>query len=396
MNKKLKKMMGIEILFFVNAGFYSFIGLQIWEKDSTANTLYLYFLITLLLRMIIVPIGSLFVIKNKSKLLMVFAFLSAFGLALVNIYNELMDPSLLFMITTNGLFLAMFTSFFQLSEKQFISIWGKEKDFEKFFYLTGRNNRIIDILIPVIIGFILYQTNYIVAMCVLITTSIIGVFLTYKLENIKTNFEMSQLKKLFTIRKIENKIDNKINKMHYLFIFLVSFVIQYFDIVLTNLRFEITTNELLLGALGASIVLLILLVYQLKKYVEINERNWFIITLCLTVTGIISIFIIENKVGMIVAVAIFTIALYIKSSSALVLSFRLMDKKDDFGKFETIFKREIIRNISKVIFSLIGFLISFDEIRGNEFLVLSILVIIVSIASIVLYSYLEKYLIIKN
>jgi hypothetical protein len=73
-----------------------------------------------------------------------------------------------------------------------------------------------------------------------------------------------------------------------------------------------------------------------------------------------------------------------------------MDKKDDFGKFETIFKREIIRNISKVIFSLIGFLISFEQIRGNEFLALSILVIIVSIASIVLYSYLEKYIEIKN
>jgi hypothetical protein len=392
MNEKLKRILLIQILFFLNASFFTFIALKVWELENSLGFLFLYFFVFLSYRIIAMPISAWFLFKNKTKELMTLSFIFLFILSLICIFltDEIENPYIL--IHFFGLPLAFFTTFFQIANNQMIAIAGKSNQFENFFYVTNIWKNIIEVIVPLVIGTVMYITSFETALYILLFSSIISIYISLRIEKTDVQFRNNKIKNIF--KKEDDRELNALNLKHYIFIFVVAMVIQYLDISINGFQLTFGENPLFVGLLKTFLVILVIFSYLVKKKGIWSEETWLNISVYLLIfsflLSIVELPLLNNTVQLILVLIFLSLSIYIMSSSSLALSFRLIDKKDDFGKFATLFKREIIRNLGKLLISFSGFYFSFENIQSTEYKILGLVSIVISLILVALYKNLNK------
>jgi hypothetical protein len=273
-----------------------------------------------------------------------------------------------------------------------IAIAGKSNQFENFFYVTNIWKNIIEVIVPLVIGTVMYITSFETALYILLFSSIISIYISLRIEKTDVQFRNNKIKNIF--KKEDDRELNALNLKHYIFIFVVAMVIQYLDISINGFQLTIGENPLFVGLLKTFLVILVIFSYLVKKKGIWSEETWLNISVYLLIfsflLSIVELPLLNNTVQLILVLIFLSLSIYIMSSSSLALSFRLIDKKDDFGKFATLFKREIIRNLGKLLISFSGFYFSFENIQSTEYKILGLVSIVISLILVALYKNLNK------
>lgn len=341
-------------------------------------------------RLLLMPVASLFILKSKIKELLATSFFISFILSLIVIFvaDEIQNIYILLIIF--ALLYSSFSIFFQLGNNQSIAQVGKEKEFERFFYLSGVWSKSLDFILPMLIGAIITFFSRNLAFTLLSILSLYSIYASLKSEKLESKINNKSFKDIFTEKDDTTPI--RINILHYLFIFSSAMVIQFVDTSASNFQFSFSENELSFGILKSFFVLIIFIIFKVKSKELIKDKYWFYFSLALTALTIVLNFLYVNIQIQLISLTVFSIMHYIIHNSSVSMSFKVLDGKDDFGKFSTLFKREIIRNLAKITISFIGFIWAFDNINSIGYRTFSLFIIIILFLSFVLYEKLDIFI----
>lgn len=370
-------------------GFITFLGYHVWGQDDSMRFFYYYIFLFLAYRIIAIPIGAKFVLKNKVNGLMIGSYISVIILALNVLLLTDRIENLYVLLHFYAIPLTFFTTFFQLSSEQMIAQAGNEESFSKFFFLTGMWKNITDFVVPLILGTLIVFTEFKYAFALIIIIALYNINEIRKMDKVDVEFRGQNFRDVF--RKTGNKEKRKLSLIHYIFIFTIGMFLQYMDNTFNSYQNIVAPNEFWLGVLKATMVILVFVIYKLKSRNIFPDRYWFYGSLSiLGVTMVIETFT-SGYIMNVVVLFSYVLLYYTVHSSSKAVSFRMVDKEDNFGKFSMILKREIVRNISKIFITLVGFVVAFDNITDTSYKIYTIGILLTVVIPVVTYKKLDEY-----
>lgn len=390
MGDKLNKLVSLQVLHYFSLGFVMFIAYDIWKISETVGFFFTYYLLFTLYRLIAIPIMAWMVLRDKLKELLMLSFIISLLMAVMVYFvtGKISNP--VYMLHLYALPLAFFTSFYQMGISQIIAQEGKERNFERFFYLTGLWRNIVDVALPILLGLIITYISYKASFVLMGIFSVYSMYAVYKMERISTGFNGETFKDIF--KKVETVIPKRIGMVHYVFIFASGMLLQYIDMAVSSYQFTLGSSELHIGILKSLFVVAIFIVFKIKAKDWVPDSVWYYGSL-LIFAGVILLETFTSSVQVdFYILFLLVILLYTLNSSTTSMSFKLMDESNNFGKFAILVKREIVRTVSKTLITLVGLFWTIENMDSVEYTMYSLSTLAVVVITFITYRDMAKYL----
>lgn len=380
----------IQLLFYFSFSYTLFFMYDIWKLGDSMLGYLVYFASFPLMRLIYVPIATLFVIHNKITLLLKLSFFSNIVMALSIIFifpnlDNVIVVSLLY-----ALFTVTFTTGFHTGFNYVISTYMDEKKLDKYFYTTGFYQNIMDTVLPIALGLIIIFIAKDMAYVILIIISIATILYLGRFEKVDTGNQSIKFRELFA-KDDSSDVPKKIAMLHLIYILAYNGFIQVFEIYGTSYLYTVATDDLELAVYKVISVLGIGLILATKTRLKPTEQFWVLLATALTVLTILLGFIGMGSVVGFIAVASLLL-MYIFQSSFTSLSFRLMSGENTKNRIIVLFQREMLRAVGKSVTGVIVLLVSAEGIFSKGFYILTVIVLVLLISTVALYKVIESYI----
>lgn len=369
--------------------FATFLAFDIWKIGGSLSYFFLYFLLYTVYRLIAMPIGALFVLKDKLKALMVTGYVFMVILAVYVLVGYSIEDNILLIINIYAMPLAFFTTFFYMGMNQYIVQSGKDEYYERFFYLVGVWKNIVDVLMPIALGVVITLISYKLSFTLMIIISFYSIYKILKMEDVYVGLQGETLKDIFKVGT--STVPKRVTYIHYLFVFVSGSLLQYLDMGLNIYQFILGEDALKVGILKSLFVGIIFIVYKIKSMDKMKDSSWYYWSLMFVVVMILfSVFMTGILVNYIILLLLVILS-YIINNSSLAISFKLVGDQDNFSKFSMLFKRELVRTFAKMVVAFVGILISFDTVESLGYKIYSLSMLVVLLVVFITYREVDKY-----
>lgn len=392
MNKNVKKIFFIDIIFCIIVAYTIFINLYVWEKEESIIAMSFFNLIYFIFRYFAYIFGIKLILKNKVKTTFLLSVLSMVFLFLeVNFILPHIENTWIW-LTLIALPFSAFASLFMVVFNQIMSYYGKENDFDNYFSLKNFFNSGINIVIPLVASYLIFNFSFEYVSLGMIVVSLLCLIPVLKLPKITFNFESKNnlMKDVFKSSSTPG-LTNFILYIHGFFLLLAAYLQQYRDFFSNILTFLIGENEIEVGFLKVGYFLLITLALILFRKLKIKNKHWYKIAIFLLITGMVFSLNEDSKELLLLACLIFAVAGFYFNTLYRSISFKLINNEDDYGKLIILFKREMIFISTKILFTLTTLFLSIETISDKNYSLLVSIMIIISLITVYFYNKLDDY-----
>lgn len=391
MNVNLKKVLYVDLLFSTLVAYTLFINLFVWNHNPSIFMMSFYYLMYFLFRYISYFYGASLLLKGKIHFVL---FLSAFSMivqitSIISILPKIENTWV--WLTIAAIPIAFFASFFSVSFNQFLSHFGKEKDFENYFSIKTFLSTGIHIFVPIISSIFIYYFSFESVSMVMILFAILMILFVYQLPKINLSFEPnhSLLKDTFQT-KLSPELARYILIIHGLFMFFSTFFQQYKDSFSSIITFIVGENEVNVALINVTGFILTSIALLLFKKLSVSNTAWYSFSI-LCIFGSMFLSIYGGTVSLLLAVFLFAFGGFYFSTLTRSISFKLIDNENDYHKLLVLLKREFILITGKIMFTFLVMFLSIETVTDQYYQILIYVLVGVGLSTIYFYSKLENY-----
>lgn len=398
MKKKMtqKSIETLQLIYCFSFSYTLFFMYDIWQLGDSILGYLIYFASFPIIRLIYIPLATLFVIHNKISMLLKLSFVSNILMALSVIFLFPLIDNTLVIPVLYALFAVIFTSSFQTGYNYVIATYVEENKMEKFFYTTGFYRNIADTVLPILLGLIIVYVAKDAAYILLILISIWTILYLNTYEKVDTGKQDIAFKELFRKDGTSN-IPKHIAVTHLIFIVVYNTFVHVFEVYGTSYLYTLATNDVDLAVYKVISVITVGAILFTKTKLPYTEQFWVVVASIGTVITLILGYLGGGAVVGVIAIAAILL-MYVFQNSFTSLSFRLMSGENTKNRIIVLFQREMLRAVGKGIMGIILLFVPLASggIFSSGFYILTALVLGCLVVSFIFYVIIDNYITVKT